>query len=92
MKTKWNIYKEAQSAYFKAKQDVGSHDDGFLYALTISSYGSHERHRYRNEMICKIIDEDYNGDNGYVHVVTNNPNHTLKVCGDVTIDLDLKFI
>lgn len=84
-------YDRAKDNLKASLKAVRKHDDGFLYLLTINSYGSHVKYKYHNDIICNIVSYDYNGDNGNVSVITNNPDHNLDDEMYIRIDLELSF-
>ena len=70
----WELYKQLQTV-----------EDGFKYVTVTNSYGSTSKQHHNNSFTVQELCNEYNGDNGYCNVYTNNPNHNITTEGSITV-------
>ena len=65
----------AQTALWKAQEEVKKCNDGYIYVVCLMIYGSVSWHTYTNPMSVQfLVDDYYDGENGLFHIYTNNSN------------------
>jgi hypothetical protein len=65
--------RKAEEAVNTLRAELYSTKDGFFYYVKISSYGNHRTQQAPNLKVASEICDNYNGDNGFVELTTNNP-------------------
>ena len=70
------------------KQQANDCADGYKYVAELFCYGSKTEYTFKNEYATQELCNDYNGDNGIVHVYTDNPNHTISNRGGDVIVIE----
>ena len=59
--------------------------DGFKYLTQTCCWGSVRWQSHNNAFCANEEVREYYGDNGIVHLYTNNPNHNISTYGDVEV-------
>jgi hypothetical protein len=72
-----DLNKYSKQELIDLKSQIENHlqnmKDGYLYICKIRSYGSNYNLNYDNDYSAKECFYEYNGDNGYCDLYTNNP-------------------
>lgn len=75
---------ELNSELGSITNQINSYKDGFDYVVCVHSYGSHNKYKFNNLYAALELTNDYNQDNGFAHLFTNNPNVKIRLySGDV---------
>lgn len=67
----------------QARKEVCEIEDGYLYMCKINEYGRTNITRHVNHYTVIELAKQYNGDNGYCHIYTDNPNFTFEPEGSL---------
>lgn len=89
-------YKALQAEVSKLQSELYKTSDGYNYITELNSYGSKTFRHFKNEYTTQLLcDEYYFGDDGFISVYTDNPNHSINAYNGVTVltteDLNNKF-
>ena len=76
--------KELNSEINFITNQIAAYKDGFDYVVCVHSYGSHYKGTFNNLHSALELTNEYNQDNGYAHLYTNNPDVKIRLqSGDV---------
>jgi hypothetical protein len=78
-------YQEAQTRANEIYNELLECSDGFIYLTCLRCYGSISWNSHKNSFLVQELCDEYYGDNGIVHVYTNNPNHKISSYGSVKV-------
>jgi hypothetical protein len=78
-------YREAQQRVNELYEQLRTTSDGYLYVTCLRCYGSVSWGHHANQFTVQELCNEYNGDNGIVHVYTTNPDHGIRSYGDVSV-------
>jgi hypothetical protein len=78
-------YQHAKEYADKLYQEILNTSDGFLYVTQLRCYGSISWNSHKNSFMVQELCDEYYGDNGIVHVYTNNPNTEISSYGGVKV-------
>jgi hypothetical protein len=78
-------YQEAQTRANEIYNELSEHSDGFIYLTCLRCYGSISWNSHKNSFLVQELCDEYYGDNGIVHVYTNNTNHKISSYGSVKV-------
>lgn len=65
-------YEAANQVASNLLHNIRGFKDGHLYLVQIDAYGSHSVSRHNNYYTALLAARDYNGDNGYATIYTDN--------------------
>lgn len=57
----------------KLNEAIKNYNDGFIYLVKVLSFGSESWYKFTNLHSAKEIENEYNGDNGFTYIYSNNP-------------------
>ena len=63
---------------FQVEREIRDYDDGFNYVVVIKSYCQNEVHYCTNIHNARAIASEYNGDNGFSDIYTDNKSAKCK--------------
>ena len=69
-----NEKKELEAKLYATNKLIYQYDDGYKYVVLVFSYGSKSKHEFTNIHAADNLRNEYNQDNGFAHLYTNNPN------------------
>lgn len=79
---------ELENKLSDLKQEANNYSDGYKYVAELFCYGSKTEYTFKNEYATQELCDEYYGDNGIVHVYTDNPNHTISNRGGDVIVIE----
>lgn len=79
---------ELENKLSNLKQQANDCADGYKYVAELFCYGSKTEYTFKNEYLVQGLCDEYYGDNGIVHVYTDNPNHTISNRGGDVIVIE----